>query len=324
MSRSDGPRASLGRALEDAVSEAELAHAWRGIAARRTNRRARRVLAIAALALATAAIVMIVIARPDPSPRAPQQRTRERAMSSSARGPIAHADGAPLSGVLRGVGITLDEGSSVEPDALGDLEVLANDEHEVALHLRAGGARFSITPGGARRWRVEGGGVSVEVVGTVFSVRRDGARVHVAVERGVVIVRGAAVPDGVQRLGAGASIDVGPPPTPPDVEPAPAPRETPRRAARTEAQPPDDEPARWLDDADHARREGRVDDAITALGAIVERHPRSPEAPVAAFTRARLLTSLGREAEARDSYARAIELGLPPALDAAAREALAR
>ena len=142
-------------------------------------------------------------------------------------------------------------------------------------------------------------------------------------------VRGAGVPDTVRRLVAGESIEV----TEPGTRAAAIAPETseevsdeaPRARAREPRAPRASEPlaptppdaAAQLAEADHARREGRIDDAIAALERLVAEHPRSSEAPLAEYTRARLLGRMRREDEARAAYEHALSLGLPPALEAA-------
>ena len=59
---------------------------------------------------------------------------------------------------------------------------------------RRGGVRFEVEPDGPRRWTIETGLATVEVVGTVFEVERAPGAVDVRVERGVVVVRGERVP----------------------------------------------------------------------------------------------------------------------------------
>jgi transmembrane sensor len=65
-----------------------------------------------------------------------------------------------------------------------------------------------VQPGGPRHWIIEAGLASVEVVGTRFTVERKSALVHVAVERGVVLVRAENLPHGSVRLTAGEQVDV--------------------------------------------------------------------------------------------------------------------
>lgn len=45
-----------------------------------------------------------------------------------------------------------------------------------------------VQPGGPRRWQVEGGLATIEVVGTA-------GRLRVSVQRGAIVVRGEGVPD---------------------------------------------------------------------------------------------------------------------------------
>jgi len=97
--------------------------------------------------------------------------------------------------------IRLDKGASVEP--------LLSSGSRFELLLRHGSAEFSVTPHGPRRWVIEAGLATVEVVGTVFRVERKADGVSVSVSRGTVLVRGEGVPDRVQRLTAGGSISVG-------------------------------------------------------------------------------------------------------------------
>lgn len=88
------------------------------------------------------------------------------------------------------------------------LDVIESTDRSIGFALREGYARFSVTPHGPRRWRIDCGGVQVEVVGTVFAVQRSTRGVSVAVTRGAVVVRGDGVPDRVVRLVAGERVDV--------------------------------------------------------------------------------------------------------------------
>jgi transmembrane sensor len=224
--------------------------------------------------------------------------------------------------------LPLADGSQVElgPEAL--LDVLQNNEHLFVVALRTGRARFSVVPGGPRAWRVECGPVSVDVVGTIFSVERSSSAVRVQVERGRVLVSGEGVPDRVTQLSAGKSILVpiasplGPPigggvigsaaspPTAPLPVPAPAASAatgTPP-AVRTPAQqdsaagirmhswsepPPAGSAApdavdALLRQADAAAREGAPARAVSLLQRALAEHPRDVRAPLAQFTLGRL------------------------------------
>lgn len=107
--------------------------------------------------------------------------------------------------------------------------------------------------------------------------------------------RGATAPVGMERA----------PPSPPEpAPPAPAPLSA------------------LLDEADRARREGRVEDAVDALWAIVEAHPGASEASSAAVTAARLEQQQGRLEAAIDAYRRALALRPSPAVAELCYEAL--
>ncbi len=97
-------------------------------------------------------------------------------------------------------------GALVTVAAGAHLDVLERSDRKVTLALRRGLSRFDIRPGGTRSFRVECAGVTVEVVGTRFSVQRTEEAVRVEVQRGRVLVRGANVPDQVQALDAGQSV----------------------------------------------------------------------------------------------------------------------
>jgi transmembrane sensor len=100
------------------------------------------------------------------------------------------------------------EGARVTVGAGGRLEVLERDEQRVTLALPRGLSQFDIKPGGSRRFRIECAGVTVEVVGTQFSVERSLRAVRVEVQRGRVLVRGAGVPGGARAVDAGAVLVV--------------------------------------------------------------------------------------------------------------------
>ncbi len=320
----------IARALRDVATEAELREAWHVVQERRAPSRRTRARWLAAPAL-LAALVWLAWPRP------------------TTPDPLARVDGAPFEAVHAAV--ALEDGSRITPEDHGALRVLENRAGVLALHLERGAARFEVTPGTNRRWRIEADGVVVEVVGTVFTVdRRDG--VHVTVERGAVVVRGDGVPDGVRRLGVGESISVPRPEALPHsalphsapveglaetaVEGVPtevseeartgAPPEAtadPIRVApivvepvlETESPPPPVSAAELMAMADAVRAEGRDADALPILDRIVREHPSAPEAALAAFTAARIAERRGDHTGARERFEAARALGLPPELD---------
>jgi transmembrane sensor len=312
--------------LVDAVSEEDLAAVWRRVergSARRSRRRASLRAGVAALVIALVAGggYALLSSASGEGPGGASQATAA----------LTRADGSAFVRVGASERVVLRDRSRIETRD-GAIEVLENASGSLALHLQGGRARFEVTPHTGRRWRVEAGGVSVDVVGTIFTVQRSAEAIDVAVERGVVVVRGARVPDGVRRLTAGRSLRV-------ELEPvasAPLPEIEPETEAlsaspgeRAEPAPsaPAIEPApptarALLDAADEARRAGRREEAISALTTLVRTHPRSREAPLAAFTAARLHRESGRTDEAAVWYRRALALGLPAPLDDQAREAL--
>lgn len=181
--------------LRDALSEPHderRAHAnWEAIERRRRPTPAfpaRR--GVFVVALAAAALVVVGL------------------LATRGPGPLHTDDGSIAHGVLLEQATTLDDGSVIRLDADARLEVLENAGDHVRFWLHAGAAHFDVVPGGPRRWAIESGGVTVEVLGTAFVVDRTGETVRVAVDRGSVLVRGPTAPGGMQRLHAGESITV--------------------------------------------------------------------------------------------------------------------
>ncbi|MEQ9701833.1 MAG: FecR domain-containing protein [Sandaracinaceae bacterium] len=111
-----------------------------------------------------------------------------------------------------------------------------NDGERVVLAQSDGRAVYDVRPNGPRRWSVRAGPLTVDVVGTRFSVVRRGARVRVELERGHVAVRGEAI--GTVHLAPGEHVEVGAP-TPPPEPPQPA---APPIAAAAEEAPALDTP----------------------------------------------------------------------------------
>ncbi|MFO0685673.1 MAG: FecR family protein [Sandaracinus sp.] len=340
---------TLRRELRDALDEPhdeQRAHAnWEAIERKRRPTPAfpaRR--GIAVLGLAAAALVAVGVLA---MPRAP--------------GPLRLPDGAEARGVLAASRTTLDDGSVITLADAARLEVLENAGDHVRFWLHEGRAHFDVVPGGPRRWAIESGGVTVEVLGTAFEVDRTEGAVEVAVDRGSVLVRGPTAPGGMQRLRAGESITVAieartlaatedapspEPAAPPStlVPSSPPPREEPpashvsiaalapgsREAAPVE--PSADAPAAVvarLRDVDTLRAQGRIDEAVALLVTIEDDPSAGRERPLAAYTRARLLLDRrDQPREAASAIDRAITLGLRAPLleDARARrvEALAR
>ncbi|HEX9620370.1 MAG TPA: FecR family protein [Polyangiaceae bacterium] len=188
---------------------------------------------------------------------------------------------------------------------------------EMAFELSAGTARFDVAPRPERMFSVRAGSVAVHVIGTKFRVERHGPRSVVSVEQGRVRV---SWPAGSRELTTGER-GAFPPERPSEAPSALARAGAPRGAAaatppsapaipRTEPPPNAVSSAEALfAEADLARVQGRYADAVEHLSAITSRHPSDPRAPLAAFTRGRLLLeTLGRPAEAAAAFARARSL----------------
>jgi TolA-binding protein len=188
--------------------------------------------------------------------------------------------------------------------------------------------------------------VTVQVIGTRFQVRRDGERTRISVDRGRVLAswwggsrelgpgeQGMFPPEGVAvqvpaidapetvAPRATAEEEPAPAPVPPPIVPAVAVRRAPSAAPARAAAAPTPEALFAL--ADRARATGRPQAAVARLREIVDRFPRDPHAPMAAFTEGRLcLESLGRPRQAAAAFerARALANGGPLAEDALARQ----
>lgn len=185
------------------------------------------------------------------------------------------------------------------------------------LELETGAARFEVAPRPERAFRVHGGDVTVSVTGTSFRVERSGARVTVAVSEGSVLV---AWPGGSQTLLRGASgtfPPTGERPAPIAAHSGPGAQSVapaPERVASSEA---------LFAEADAARAGGRHAEALAKLELLTQRYPRDPRAPLAAFTRGRLLLeNLRKPAQAARAFAQA--RGLTGPTSALAEDALAR
>lgn len=342
---SDRPDRPIRAVLDAELDESDVPRLWEGVearrAARRTTRRAARIAGVAAaLGLAIGAGWWL--------------RGGEDAPAAARAG----LEAAPFLGPLSpGRRVSFADGSWIEAGPEGVVELLQNGPRDVALHLRAGRVEVEVTPGGPRRWVVEAGPARVEVVGTHFVVERREAIVRVAVSRGAVVVRHAELPDGLRRLSAGESVEVGRPrPEPNGVrsqDVLPPPPSSPPAATRESARP-------WralaqageydeaygalgpggtrraasgasadelMELADVARHSGHPDEAVAPLARLLSHHASDPSAPFAAFMLGQIeLDHLQRPRDAAAHFERALREGLPGALagDARARLALAR
>jgi transmembrane sensor len=227
----------------------------------------------------------------------------------------------------------LNDGSEITPTtAATAIQVDEQSPTRTTVRLRSGSAQFRIRHDSRRLFRVDAGAMEIEDLGTVFRVaHEDSGKIAVAVTEGRVAVLYPASSFRTE-LGAGESRTFDPPPvseealaTPKQVPPV----STPPSASA--AGPPGtprarsiEEPAALLLAADFARRSGKPQAAVAPLRRLVDKYPRDPRAPSAAFTLGWvLLTDLGRPREAAAAFAEA-ERHAPRGMlaeDAAARVA---
>jgi transmembrane sensor len=251
----------LKEGLRDPADEAAVSRMWQAIDSRfpRPHRRSAAVFFAPGIVLAAAAgIALVAYVRHDP-------------------GPLRLANGAAIVAVDAppgGAHVALSDGSSIELSAGARFEPIESSAESFIGVLERGTATFDVQHGGPRRWQIECGLATIEVVGTRFSCARGPDRLHVGVERGTVLVRGERVTNRVRRLSAGESLDVlDPTATEAEAEvPAPAPITAPGRdaaasveapSAPAQAQAPAHAGAGWRE----LERTGRHREAFAALGA---------------------------------------------------------
>jgi transmembrane sensor len=257
--------------------------------------------------------------------------------------------------------MSFEDGSVAHLSTDAHLEPLVSPQpRELTVALRVGHARFTVARRASRTFRVTAGEVTVEVVGTTFSVERGhggrAERVRVSVEQGRVRV---TWPGGERHLGPTEAVVVGDDegtrtPRPPTILPlapaVPAPAEpegpavssppgpSPRPVHRAPAAPAGarslarlapapapvtDTVRELLLEADAARRAGRARDAVAPLRRLTSEFGRDPRAALAAFTLGRVLfDELHDAAGAADAFALVATLDpkSPLAEDALARE----
>ena len=306
-------REPLHQELSDPASEQEIKSLWMGVQRRRARKQGRtQVRRGATMAFSVAFAVCALLLwfwRPARNP-----------------GPLT-LGGSPIASLSAGSArrAQLSDGSTLELGQAAQLEVLDNSGQNFGTALRSGSVVFDVKPGGPRRWTIDAGLASVEVIGTKFTVSRSPHAVEVSVERGVVLVRGERVVDHVRRLTAGESVLVAEsePPSlaaPPMPEPPPPAAEKPRPAASaTWVAPSFDQ---LIAAADVQRRQGDLHAAEGSLKSALASAPDSKRAALAAFTLGKLeMDNLGNTSQAAAAFGRAVSLGPPGAI---AEDALGR
>lgn len=183
----------LGQQLSGVPTDAEVRRMWQRVSG--SGRAPRRRPLHFALALTAAAALLCAV-------------TLVFWLRAERTGPLLAGD-APLPATLQPSGVAstvvLSDGSRIRLEPEARLDILGNDKRTFVTTLRHGKALFEVEPGGPRRWVIEAGLVSVEVVGTIFSVSREEGSVTVTVEHGVVLVRGE-IAGAERRLTAGQSL----------------------------------------------------------------------------------------------------------------------
>jgi len=232
--------------------------------------------------------------------------------------------------------LILADGSEIAPeDAATPIQISEETPVRTTVRLSAGAARFRVRHDDRRLFRVDAGSIEIEDLGTAFRVAHEAeGRVRVTVSEGRV-----AVVSTLSRL----RVELGPGDDrvfsdtaapgklveqPSDATPSEAPKTAvvPVRDsihAQLRAHGADD-PAGLLAAADVARRSRLPRAAVAPLRRLVERYPKDPRAPSAAFTLGWvLLTDLNRPREAAIAFADAERIAPRGALaeDAAARVA---
>lgn len=309
--------------------------------------RMTRIVGLGVLAAVSGAIAVVVLSTTDTSERV--AAPHEPATRADVPGELGTAESAAFGDVVVEPGtaprvIRFRDGSQMVAAPGVRLTSLESSESREVMLLERGRLELEVVPGGPRRWIVETGLARVEIVGTKLSITRGPRAVEVQVDRGVVLVWSALLDDGVRRLEAGdraeitravapASRDAGGvvrPRAPTGRRRAPVPeRSLEVRAAEavpdvaTASSSPS---VRTLDAvdamtaADRARRRGRYDEAAASLVTVIEDDGRdTSERALAAFTLGRIeLEHRDRPAGALDALERALELGLPSALERSA------
>jgi len=228
--------------------------------------------------------------------------------------------------------LILDDGSEVAPaEGTTSVQVTEQTPARTTVLLPSGSAQFRVRHDSRRLFRVDVGPIEIEDLGTVFRVdHQAGGKIHVAVSEGHIAVLYPARELRVELAAGEERVFVTMPEPRADIAPADeAPKASEMAAAAAGLRAPSrargaEDPAALLLAADVARRSRRPQAAVAPLRRLVERYPKDPRAPSAAFTLGWvLLTDLGRPREAAAAFAEAERIAPRGALaeDAAARVA---
>lgn len=181
----------LAARLADAYDHEELAASLAVIEHRLRRRRAVRRAGVALSVAGAATAILIFALGREASPAA-----------------LTLEDGRPVAALTSSAGVTaqLSDGSRIELANEAHIDEVEQTERAIVLRLASGTARFDVRPHGDREWSVVAGPLTVRVLGTAFTVTRDGTHASVTVHRGVVAVETGAES---RRLYAGERFEVG-------------------------------------------------------------------------------------------------------------------
>ncbi len=276
----------------------------------------------------------------------------------STPGPLTTEQGAPIPREFPATQTThrqFSDGSALKVETGTQVSLVENSAREVVFSLTKGRVQFDIVPGGPQVWQVNCENVIVTVLGTAFTVEKDRTHVSVAVNRGVVLVSGEALPNGERLLTAGESMRITDeedtpveaeakhhikPPVP--ISPPPNDADKKRQLSHSSwlvhAEAGDyDEAFKQLGSSgvaslakqsidvdelfklsDVARLTGHPRDAVVPLKSILEKFEANPQAGLAAYTLGRLyLEHLSSPRKAVAAFDKALALGIPDALEEA-------
>lgn len=258
-------------------------------------RRSYRWTAVAAAGLAAAALVAVVLVR--------------SLSSGPSAGESAHAP-------LQSARTVLSDGSLVDVDRGGQIQVISDRAEETRVEVLTGRAEFEVQKRPGRPFITSIRGVEVRVVGTHFSTELDESHspgvVRVVVARGIVEVsprRG----EPATRLSAGDKLEVSLEPAVANGkseanEAAPAPSapvvDSGAVPVRSATPPPD--AAKLFQMARDARVSGDVPGAVKAYALLLKQFPEDERAGVAALELGRLrMDSQHAYGAAADAFRRA-------------------
>jgi transmembrane sensor len=244
--------------LQDPVDEAAIHRVALAIDERLEGRKRRRLkplLLVGAAAAAAAFVLASLHARRDPGP-----------LLLTAGGEITMVEAATT-----GHAVDLSDGSRILLSPGSRIEPVHSTSNSFSAIVAKGRADFEVRPGGPRRWTLECGLATVEVVGTSFSIDRQPGRLRVAVRHGVVLVRSEHIADRVRRLAAGEALEVSDEATAAQATPEETPHDTaePERPAAVAVRPESQHVTKrplveksWRDLA----RNGQAREAFATLG----------------------------------------------------------